>query len=112
MKELSNYYKDQLSKVDPKKAGTYAASLKISHETASTNWLGLNDESANEIYRWLSEYYNLTEDRINKNLVKEIGRLTLVLDEVQKYMYAKGLTDQESKELYQKVCEETLKGRG
>lgn len=65
--ENSNYHRDQLAKVRPGRAGTYAAKFKITHGSDSTNWLDLHDASAVELERWLAEYYNtrLTENKIS-----------------------------------------------
>lgn len=57
MENLSNYYTDQLSLVTPKEAQTYAPQFQIRHETAQTNWISLNDESATALEKWLQENY-------------------------------------------------------
>lgn len=58
-KELKNYYASQLERVsEPNK---YERSIQIRSDGHNTNWLGLNDESATEIVKWLKKHYNVKD---------------------------------------------------
>lgn len=59
MPELSNYYADQLKKIEPAKIGTFPARVKVEHETGDTKWLSLNDDSAKALITFLQENYNV-----------------------------------------------------
>jgi hypothetical protein len=52
---MSNYYKDQLNRVDTK--GDYDPSFQIKSEKGDTKWMGLNKESAQALREWLDENY-------------------------------------------------------
>jgi hypothetical protein len=56
-----NYYKSELDKVDAKSG--HPANIKITSPGFGndTKWLSLNDESANELVKWLKQNYNITE---------------------------------------------------
>lgn len=58
MKDLINYYKDQLDRIKQPKDG-YAPTIQIKHESGKTNYLNLCDASAKEIVNWLKEHYNV-----------------------------------------------------
>lgn len=57
--ENTNYYQDELSKVETK--SIYPANLKIRSISGETKWLNLNDESANELIKWLKDNFNIVE---------------------------------------------------
>lgn len=50
-----NYYQQELNKVDCK--GDYPAQIKIKSVSGETKWLSLNNESATEIVKFLTENY-------------------------------------------------------
>ena len=58
-----DYYKDQLSRVNTK--GEYKPRFKVCSDkenlNADTKWMELNDESANELVKWLKENYNIVD---------------------------------------------------
>jgi hypothetical protein len=57
--KLNNYYRSQLEKIGNPHVG-YAPQVKInSPENGQTNWMALNDESAQELVNWLNENYNV-----------------------------------------------------
>lgn len=60
MLEIKNYYISELEKLGNIKRG-YPAKIKITHENGETKWLGLNDESATEIVKFLSENFKIGE---------------------------------------------------
>lgn len=78
LKEQSTeYYRDQLAKIPAGKAGTYAPQIKLTQcvnsgnpaQSVSTNWFGLNDESATELYNFLRTHYNINTEE-NRHLFK------------------------------------------
>lgn len=52
-----NYHAEQLANVKPGKAGDYAATFQIRNGEERTKWMDLHDKSANELVKWLCEYY-------------------------------------------------------
>lgn len=58
---MSTYYKDQLAKIEANSIG-YPATIKLSKNQKSTNWLSLNDESASELFKWLKDNYTIKEE--------------------------------------------------
>lgn len=63
--KVTSYYEDQLNKVFTH-TSEYPRTIKISHETVSTNWLGLDDESATLLVKHLMENYTIDKDVINE----------------------------------------------
>jgi len=65
------YYKNMLDSLGDVKNLEYPATLKISTVSKSTNNMSLNDESANEIVKFLKENYNIvdSENKIDLNVV-------------------------------------------
>ncbi len=62
MKTLTeSYYSNQLNSIEPGKFNTSPAQVKITHETSSTKWLSLNDESASVLVAWLDKHYTITK---------------------------------------------------
>lgn len=59
---MNTYYKDQLSKIEGNNIG-YPATVKLTKEGKSTNWLSLNNESATELVMWLKENYDIQESK-------------------------------------------------
>lgn len=57
-KKAYNYYKDQLSILDPKNEN-FPTRIKLTGINNQTKWMSLNDESANELVQWLKENYNI-----------------------------------------------------
>lgn len=58
-KQLNKYYSQQLEKVSEPH---YKAKIQITQTSgAKTNWLDLNDESANALVKYLKEHYNIKE---------------------------------------------------
>lgn len=57
--EKYNYHREQLAKVQPGKAGTYAATVQIRHETGNTKWMDLHKESATELVNFLMTHYEI-----------------------------------------------------
>jgi len=62
--ELTNYYREQLERITPGKAGTYAPKVQLTHASdgTKTNHLDLNNESATELVRWLKTNYKISFD--------------------------------------------------
>ena len=56
---MNNYYQDQLGNIETK--GMYPAMVKIRCTTGETKWLTLNDESANELVKFLKENFNIED---------------------------------------------------
>lgn len=56
---LLSYYASQLETVSS--APQFGRNIQIKSDGAATKWLGLNDESATEIVKWLKEHYNIKE---------------------------------------------------
>ena len=56
---MSNYYRDQLNKVD---TVLHLAKIRVENITGHTNWLDLNDESASEIVAWCKRNFNVIEE--------------------------------------------------
>lgn len=57
-----NYYQNQLDSLDVKNA-EYPATVKIRADSKSTNFISLNDESANLISKWLNENYKIDSEK-------------------------------------------------
>lgn len=55
---MEKYYEDQLSLIKNPKMG-FPAKVKIEHETGSTKWLSLNNESAQVLVNWLNENFEI-----------------------------------------------------
>lgn len=55
-----NYYREQLEKLQVDGFDS-PASIKITNADKNTNWLALNNESANELVNWLRANYNIQE---------------------------------------------------
>ena len=57
--QLNKYYADELKKVS---SPHYNANIQIKQTNGNKNkWLGLNDESATELVKYLKEHYNIQE---------------------------------------------------
>lgn len=55
--KLNKYYSDELKKVSEPH---YNANIQIKQTNGNkTKWLGLNDESATELVKYLKEHYNI-----------------------------------------------------
>lgn len=84
-----NYHAEQLANVKPGKVGDYAATFQIRNGEERTKWMDLHDKSANELVKWLCEYYTpelLTERNTLASLL-EAGdglRIAQVAKEAQK----------------------------
>ena len=61
LKEMDNYYKDQLSKINTDEK--YPATIKVSSTKTDTKWMGLNPESARALVDWLTEKFLTDEKR-------------------------------------------------
>lgn len=56
---LTNYYQSQLDKIGNPHSG-YAPQFKLnSSKTGNTNWMAVNDESAQVLVNWLNDHYNV-----------------------------------------------------
>lgn len=60
MAKKFNYYRSELESLNIKDS-QYPASFKVTNDSKSTKNLGLNDESASELVKWLKENYNVTD---------------------------------------------------
>lgn len=70
---LYNYYREQLERITPGKAGGYACKVQLrdGEGTAKTNHLDLNNESATELVRFLKMHYKISFDEsLNTFIVK------------------------------------------
>lgn len=56
-----SYYQDQLEGVSGEEP-EYPRAIQIKDNGKQTHWLGLNDESATELVKYLRKHYNVTED--------------------------------------------------
>lgn len=73
-----SYYRAQLERIPAGKAGTYAPQIKItqsvtsgtSQQSVSTNWLGLNNESAQELVNWLQTNFQVSTLEENRHVFK------------------------------------------
>lgn len=70
------YYREQLEKLKPGIAGSYAVNIKLTQaisdspkKDVSTNHLSLNNESATELYNFLRAHYNINTEE-NRHLFK------------------------------------------
>lgn len=60
MNNSETYYQTQLNKVSGENP-EYPRAIQIKDNGKQTNWLGLNDESATELVKYLKKHYNVKE---------------------------------------------------
>lgn len=64
----TTYYEDQLNKVFSEETPEYPRTIKIVDGNGvgsiSTNWLGLNDESATELVKVLRKHYKVDKSAL------------------------------------------------
>jgi len=63
MSNSESYYQTQLNMVSGEKP-EYPRTLKINDNGKQTNWLGLNDESATELVKYLKKHYKVDEKEL------------------------------------------------
>jgi hypothetical protein len=83
--QITNYYADQLANIKPGRAGSYAPKIKITQTladansgreavSAATKWFDLNQESAQELVKFLQSHFEISPERSfdfnNYNLLK------------------------------------------
>lgn len=66
-----NYYAEQLASI--KSNGEYGSKVKITGEgDEATKWLSINDESATEIVKWLTQNFTVTRPVVDGELVERL----------------------------------------
>lgn len=68
-----DYHREQLKDIKPGKAGTYAATIKIKHETGETKWLSLHKDSASAVSEFLQDNYEIEPVKTHVLKVSRIG---------------------------------------
>lgn len=58
-KDLYGYYESQLRNVSG--PNRWGRNVQIKSDNKQTKWLGLNNESATALVKWLKEHYNVKE---------------------------------------------------